>query len=67
MTASCAGFLYALDVAARSIVSGDTRMLAVAAGVRSRFVDPTDRVTAALFGDGAGAALLEAGPIGRGP
>lgn len=66
VTASCAGFLYALDLAARSIVSGDARVLAVAADVRSRFVDPTDRATCALFGDGAGAALLEAGPPGTG-
>lgn len=66
VTASCAGFLYALDLAARSIVSGDTRVLAVAADVRSRFVDPTDRATCALFGDGAGAALLETGPVGSG-
>jgi 3-oxoacyl-[acyl-carrier-protein] synthase-3 len=66
VTASCAGFLYAIDVAVRSIVSGDTRVLAVASDVRSRFVDPTDRATCALFGDGAGAALLEAGEPGRG-
>ncbi len=66
VTASCAGFLYALDLAARSIVSGDDRVLAVAADVRSRFVDLTDRATCALFGDGAGAALLEKGPANAG-
>lgn len=66
VTASCAGFLFALDVAVRAIVTGDALVLAVAADVRSRFVDLEDRATCALFGDGAGAALLEAGPVGRG-
>lgn len=66
VTASCAGFLYALDVGARAVLSGDARVLVAAADVRSRFVDPTDRATCALFGDGAGAALLERCPPGRG-
>jgi len=60
LTASCSGFLYALDVAGRAALTGDSPALAVAADVRSLFVDPTDRATCALFGDGAGAAILEA-------
>jgi 3-oxoacyl-[acyl-carrier-protein] synthase III len=61
VTASCSGFLYALDLAARFADAGETT-LAVAADVRSRFLDPADRATSALFGDGAGAALVEPGP-----
>jgi 3-oxoacyl-[acyl-carrier-protein] synthase-3 len=66
LTASCSGFLYALDVAARAVATGDRNVLAVAADVRSRFLDITDRATCALFGDGAGAALVTEGPVGSG-
>jgi 3-oxoacyl-[acyl-carrier-protein] synthase-3 len=66
VTASCSGFLYALDVAARAIITGDERVLACAADIRSRFLNFEDRATAALFGDGAGAALLERCPPGEG-
>ena len=58
VTASCSGFLYALDLAMRSICTGDRAVLACAADVRSAFLDVRDRATCALFGDGAGAALL---------
>lgn len=61
LTASCSGFLYALENGARAIATGDRCVLAVAADVRSRWLDPTDRSTAALFGDGAGAAVLTPG------
>src|SRR5438128_470427 len=66
VTASCSGFLYALDVAARGIATGDRFALACAADVRSRYLDIHDRATCALFGDGAGAALLGEGPAGGG-
>lgn len=66
VAASCSGFLYALDVAARSVATGDERVLAVAAEIRSRYLDVEDRATCALFGDGAGAALLAPGPVGTG-
>jgi 3-oxoacyl-[acyl-carrier-protein] synthase III len=66
VTASCSGFLYALDVAARAVLTGDRRALACAADVRSRFLDLGDRGTAALFGDGAGAAVVEPAPAGQG-
>src|SRR5689334_12075590 len=62
LTASCSGFLYALDAAARAVVTGEDNVLAVAADIRSRFVDLQDRATCALFGDGAGAALVASGP-----
>lgn len=61
VTASCSGFLYALDAAARAVATGEENVLAVAADIRSRFVDPRDRATFALFGDGAGAALVTRG------
>lgn len=61
LTASCSGFLYALDAAARAVATGEDHVLAVAADVRSRFLDLEDRSTCALFGDGAGAALVTAG------
>lgn len=66
ITASCSAFVYALDIGARSIATGDQAVLAVAADVRSKFIDPEDRATSALFGDGAGAALLRPGPVGTG-
>jgi 3-oxoacyl-[acyl-carrier-protein] synthase-3 len=66
VNAACSGFLFALDVAARAIATGDEYALVVAADVRSRFVDVRDRATCALFGDGAGAAVLSRGPVGRG-
>lgn len=66
LSAACSGFVYALDVAARAVATGDENALVVAAEIRSRFVSPADRSTAALFGDGAGAAVLERGPPGQG-
>jgi 3-oxoacyl-[acyl-carrier-protein] synthase-3 len=61
LSAACSGFLFALDAAARAVDTGEEVVLAVAADVRSRFLDPTDRATCALFGDGAGAAVVTRG------
>jgi len=59
--AVCSGFLYALSVADQFIRSGQAvRVLVVGAETFSRYVDPMDRSTCILFGDGAGAVLLEA-------
>jgi 3-oxoacyl-[acyl-carrier-protein] synthase III len=66
LTASCSGFLFALDVAARAVLTGDRAVLACAADVRSRFLDLGDRATCALFGDGAGAAVIAPAPAGEG-
>jgi len=66
VTASCSGFLYALEIATRCVLTGESPVLAVAADVRSRFLDVTDRSTAPLFGDGAAAVLLDEGPPGEG-
>ena len=59
INASCSGFLYALNVAEMFIRSGQAdTALVIASEVKSRFVNPGDRETAILFGDGAGAVVL---------
>jgi len=59
--AVCAGFAYALTNANALIASGQAqRVLVVGAETFSRLMDWTDRTTCVLFGDGAGAVLLEA-------
>ncbi|WP_103339868.1 3-oxoacyl-ACP synthase III family protein [Amycolatopsis sp. CA-126428] len=58
---ACTGFLYALDYAISRISHGSAdRVLVVGADAMSRLTDPADRNTAVLFGDGAGAVLVEA-------
>jgi 3-oxoacyl-[acyl-carrier-protein] synthase III len=60
VTAACAGFAYALVTAAQFIATGSSRLaLVVGADTNSRVVDPDDIKTWPLFGDGAGAVLLE--------
>lgn len=59
--AVCSGFVYALTVADAMIQTGAARKaLVVGAEVFSRILDFTDRTTCVLFGDGAGAVVLEA-------
>ena len=59
--AVCTGFVYALGVADKFIRSGSARRaLIVGADSLSRIIDWTDRSTCVLFGDGAGAVVLEA-------
>ncbi len=59
--AVCAGFVYALTTANGMILSGQARrVLVIGAETFSRIMDWTDRSTAVLFGDGAGAVILEA-------
>jgi 3-oxoacyl-[acyl-carrier-protein] synthase-3 len=69
VTAACAGFVYALVTAANFVAAGSSRLALVAgADTNSRVVDPEDIKTWPLFGDGAGAVLLEAAaaePPGR--
>src|SRR6266542_5904366 len=62
LNAACAGFVYGLSVASAQITAGAAdRVLVVGAEVLSRVLDMTDRTTCVLFGDGAGASLLEPG------
>ena len=59
--AVCSGFVYALTIADAMIKSGSaSRALVVGAEVFSRILDFNDRTTCVLFGDGAGAVVLEA-------
>jgi 3-oxoacyl-[acyl-carrier-protein] synthase-3 len=61
MQAVCAGFVYALATADALIVAGQARrVLVIGAETFSRIMDWTDRGTCVLFGDGAGALILEA-------
>jgi len=60
LSAACSAFLYSIQVGAQFIASGaHKRVLAIGADVMSSIIDYTDRATCVIFGDGAGAALLE--------
>lgn len=60
VSASCSGFLYGLSMADAMIRSGQiATCLVLASEVKSRFLDPHDEATAILFGDGAGAVVLQ--------
>jgi len=61
LEAACSGFIYALSVADQFIASGQARRaLVIGAETLSRMVDWSDRATCVIFGDGAGAVVLEA-------
>jgi 3-oxoacyl-[acyl-carrier-protein] synthase-3 len=59
LNAACSGFVYGLIVANGLLSTGSRRILLVGAETLSRITDPNDRNTAVLFGDGAGAMVLE--------
>jgi len=60
LSAACSGFIYALQVGAKLVESGvHTKVLVVGADVMSSIIDYTDRTTCVIFGDGAGAVLIE--------
>src|SRR5690606_22081759 len=66
VNAACTGFLTALSTARQFIATGQSRRaLVIGAETMSRIMDWTDRGTCVLFGDGAGAVLLEAAPEGE--
>lgn len=61
LSAACSGFLFALSTGSNFIASGNAeKVLVIGADKMSSIVDYTDRSTCILFGDGAGAVLLEA-------
>jgi len=67
LSAACSGFLYALKVARQFVSSGEVETaMVIGAETLSRYTDYTDRATAILFGDGAGAVVLRAAPAGEG-
>lgn len=67
LSAACSGFLYALVTGARFVESGQhEKVLVIGADTMNRIIDYTDRTTCILFGDGAGAVLLEPSTDGMG-
>ncbi|MFL5402828.1 MAG: beta-ketoacyl-ACP synthase III [Gemmatimonadales bacterium] len=67
LSAACSGFLYAMTVGAQLVATGaHERVVVVGADLMSSIIDPLDRTTAVLFGDGAGAVLLEMAEPGYG-
>ena len=67
LSAACSGFLFGLDTGARLIESGRyEKVLVIGADKMSSIIDYTDRTTCVLFGDGAGAVLLEPDTEGYG-
>ncbi len=61
LNAACAGFVSAVALGASQIESGRARsVLVIGADLMHGLIDPDDRATAALFGDGAGAVVLQA-------
>ena len=67
ISAACSGFLYALTMGAQFIETGALKkVLVIGADVMSSILDYTDRTTCVLFGDGAGAVLLEPSEAGDG-
>ncbi len=66
LSAACSGFLYAMATGAQFITSGrHKKVLVVGADVMSSIIDYTDRTTCIIFGDGAGAILIEAAEPGE--
>lgn len=60
LIAACSGFVYGLTTAAHLVMSGShKRVLVIGADTMSRIIDYKDRTTCVLFGDGAGAMLVE--------
>jgi 3-oxoacyl-[acyl-carrier-protein] synthase-3 len=67
LVAACSGFLYGLTTAAHLIMAGAHKnVLVIGADTMSRIIDYTDRSTCVLFGDAAGAMLVEAAEPGEG-
>ena len=66
LVAACSGLLYGLTTGSQLIASGSQdRVLVIGADTMSRIVDYEDRATCVLFGDGAGALLIEACEAGE--
>jgi len=61
LSAACSAFLYALQVGTQFVATGaHQRVMVIGADVMSSIIDYTDRATCIIFGDGAGAVILEA-------
>jgi len=67
LIAACSGFVYGLTTGAHLVAGGaHSKVLVIGADTMSRIIDYTDRATCVLFGDGAGAMLLEPAEEGVG-
>jgi len=67
LSAACSAFVYALQTGAQFVVSGaHKKVLVIGSDVMSSILDYTDRATCILFGDGAGAVVLERSDDGNG-
>jgi 3-oxoacyl-[acyl-carrier-protein] synthase III len=67
LVAACSGFIYGLTTAAHFVMAGThKKVLVIGADTMSRIIDYTDRATCVLFGDGAGAMLVEPAEAGEG-
>jgi 3-oxoacyl-[acyl-carrier-protein] synthase-3 len=65
--AACSGFIYAITIASQFVANGQCKkVVVVGADKMSTIIDYTDRATCVLFGDGAGAVLIEPSPNGEG-
>ena len=65
LNAACSGFVYGLAAANGFFAMGSQRILLIGAETLDRMTDPDDRNTAILFGNGAGAVVLDAVPAGE--
>uniref|UniRef100_A0AAU2JPA2 Beta-ketoacyl-[acyl-carrier-protein] synthase III n=1 Tax=Streptomyces sp. NBC_00049 TaxID=2903617 RepID=A0AAU2JPA2_9ACTN len=66
VAAVCSGFVYGLQVGSAAVIAGFAeRVLVIGAETFTTLLDPHDRTTAAIFGDGAGAVVLRAGETGE--
>ncbi len=64
LSAACSGFVYALQMAAQSIATGSVRnAVVIGSETMSRVIDWQDRGTCVLFGDGAGAVVLQGSSV----
>ena len=67
LVAACSGFIFGLTTAAHFVIAGThKKVLVIGADTMSRIIDYQDRSTCILFGDGAGAMLVEAAAPGEG-
>jgi len=67
LSAACAGFMYALVTGMQFVATGSSKMaLVIGADTNSRVMDPADKKTFPLFGDGAGAVLVTKGSAEQG-
>lgn len=62
---ACAGFVTAMDVAARMLQTNTETAVVIGVDIGSRLVDPQDRTTSVFFGDGAGAVVLSSQGSGQ--